>query len=108
MKTPLTTITMGYYIETDSLKNKAQWIRDNCWHADLTDKPDTVDTGLVPVCVVDNGPFEAAAIAFDPREAEAFVRNPSDTRPKQWLLIRIEDAERLNPKVKGHINWSTP
>jgi hypothetical protein len=99
---------MGYYIETSSFKNKAQWILEHCVLSQgMIRRPETVPEGFVPVCVVDNGPFEAAAIAYDMREAVVFDM-PTDTRPKQWLLIRIEDAERLNPKVKGHINWNQP
>lgn len=98
---------MGYYIETDSFKGKASWLASNIGAMALEGRPTEVAPGYVPVCVADNGPFEAAAIAFDPREANAFD-SPQDTRPRQWLLIKTEDAERLCPRVKGHINWNKP
>lgn len=37
------------------------------------------------VCVVNNGPFEAAGYAFDEQELKVFAR--PDGRPKRWLLI---------------------
>lgn len=99
---------MGYYIETGTFKGKAQWILNNCKGSHgVIGRPTSVDAGMVPVCVVDNGPFDAAGIAFNPREAEAFDL-PSDPRLRQWLIIRIEDAEDMCPRVTGHINWKQP
>lgn len=43
------------------------------------------------VCVVDNGPFEAAAYAYSENEMEEF-KYP-DGRPKRWLTV--PDAENL-------------
>ena len=37
------------------------------------------------VCVVDNGPFEAAAWAYDAREVHDFA-DPQDRRQKVWLV----------------------
>lgn len=37
------------------------------------------------VCVVDNGPFEAAAYAFSEDEFNAF-NDPDDNRNKEWLV----------------------
>lgn len=37
------------------------------------------------VCIVDNGPFEAAAYAYDEEEMKRFLR--SDGRPKQWMIV---------------------
>jgi hypothetical protein len=38
------------------------------------------------VCVVENGPFDAAAFIFSPAEALAF-QDPKDRRRKRWLLV---------------------
>lgn len=56
--------------------------------------------GNVVVCLVDNGAFTAAAIAYDPRELEAFKY--ADGRRRQWWLLPIEIAERFmqGEKVK--------
>ena len=98
---------MGYYIETPPLnKNKADAL--------LVAFPDKVKevphapkfdaTGkTVAVCVVDNGPFEAAAIAYSPSELAAFSCDPSDTRPKRWLTMPREIVVGLNPAVEPRL-----
>lgn len=80
---------MGFYIETGSPKNKASAIQ-----TELDALPITVDEaeffvkenmGAV-ICVVDNGPFEAAAYCHNLDEFRAFTL-PSDPRPKTWLYV---------------------
>jgi hypothetical protein len=44
------------------------------------------------VCVVENGFFDAAALAFSPAEMEVFL-DPGDDRTKTWL--EYEFAEKL-------------
>ena len=44
------------------------------------------------VCVVENGPFDAAAFMYSQKEMEEF-NDPNDFRPKTWLIV--EDAEQL-------------
>jgi len=39
------------------------------------------------VCLVDNGPFTAAAIAYKESEFKEFFSNPDDLRPKRWFLV---------------------
>lgn len=46
------------------------------------------------VCVVSNGPFEAAGYCFSEREFEAFTV-PTDCRIKQWLLMPKTLVEKL-------------
>lgn len=48
----------------------------------LVYEPKEWEEGLV--CVVANGPFDAAAYAYNKAEMEAF-QDPSDERPKVWL-----------------------
>lgn len=95
---------MGIYIETGGDKNKAEWLVHNkedvslimpneqgewpTWEALARDYPNQV-----PVCVVDNGPFEAAGVAYDEREYYRF-HNP-DGRPKLWLLMKKSDVEEM-------------
>jgi hypothetical protein len=45
------------------------------------------------VCVVENGPFDAAAFCFSENEFTQF-NNPYDSRPKHWLIY--EHAEELS------------
>ena len=54
------------------------------------------DTHLVPVCLVDNGPFKAAGVAFDYREVDAFVTE--DHCPKKFYLI---DKNLLTEDLAG-------
>jgi len=91
---------MGYYIETKSPKNKAASIAAVAG-AKLESEPFFDPTGQrVGVCVVDNGPFEAAAICYSEREKVDFTE-PSDTRPKQWLSLPRSVAIDLCPRVEG-------
>lgn len=50
------------------------------------------------MCVVDNGPFEAAAIGYDEKELDRFKR--PDDRPKRWLILTKAKAIELCPEVK--------
>lgn len=46
------------------------------------------------VVVVDNGLFEAAALAYNEAEFDEFT-DASDTRPRQYLLMDKEAAHKL-------------
>lgn len=95
---------MGYYIQTAQPKNKAAAIKQ-----DLDAIEITVDEAAffvkeqmgAIICVVDNGPFEAAAYCYNLDEFRAFTF-PDDDRPKKWFYV--EDAE----KVKAVTNFTTP
>lgn len=88
---------MGRYIQTgDAVKNKAAII---CSEFDgeiitveqaeeLISDPESVAI----VCVVDNGPFEAAGYCYDRSEFNEFS-SPGDARPKTWIAIR--DVQRV-------------
>ncbi len=52
---------MGYYIEVPKSKDKAI------------------------ICVVDNGPFEAAGFAYSQRELDFF--SIPDGRPRTWVVM---------------------
>jgi hypothetical protein len=43
----------------------------------------------VPVCLVDNGPFTAAGIAYDAREVKAWT-DPNDYRLKEYWAVPIK------------------
>lgn len=93
---------MGYYINVDSKGNplpatgKARaLIQDG---AVSISSPDEFQPNLV--CVVLNGPFDAAAFAYSNEEYEYFLTVPGDTRTKQWLLY--EHAAELSGYNKDH------
>lgn len=97
---------MGYYIETETNKGKLEILVARYGAIRLTGKPTEVNPEFVPVCVIDNGPFEAAAICYNKQEAEQFNQK-HDPRKREWCLLSRLNAETLCPRVKGKINWET-
>ena len=95
---------MGYYIETPQPKNKAATLKQELSAIEITvDEAEFFikeDMGAV-VCVVDNGPFEAAAYCYNLPEFRAF-NQPDDPRPKTWLYIENGD------KVKELTKFTAP
>ena len=88
---------MGYYLQAPTHHGKADHI---CKTHNGTIIPQPIYFKDVPVnkgliCVVDNGPFEAAGFAYNENEFLAFSRE-DDYRPKTWLLIDRAKAEALS------------
>ena len=89
---------MGYYIEVPRNKQKALQIM--ALHgAKFTIIPPKSLSELAEneglVCVVENGPFDAAGYCYDDDELEAF-NDPRDHRPKTWLTMDKKLAEKLS------------
>jgi hypothetical protein len=93
---------MGYYIQTSQPKNKAAAIKQDFDAIEVTvDEAEFFikeQMGAV-VCVVDNGPFEAAAYCYNLDEFRAFTLSEDD-RPKTWLYVEDEN------KVKQATNFT--
>ena len=91
---------MGYYIQTDGVRKKSQYLIDKhnaeriSQPVKFEDIPD--DKGLV--CVVDNIVFEAAAYCFNESEFLSF-NSPSDMREKIWLVMDKKEVEKLSGYV---------
>lgn len=86
---------MGYYLERDDFgrHGKAEFLIEACGAIELIGvaAPEwRNDVGIV--CVVNNGPFEAAGYAFSPQELSAFIQ--IDDRPKRWLIMDKTEAAR--------------
>lgn len=80
---------MGFYINPKDGSSKEDWLKAHgtalsSFNLDMWDHSGK----QLPVCLVDNGFFTAAGIAYCPREAEEFMR--PDGRPKQWYLVPTE------------------
>lgn len=97
---------MEYYIETPSNKGKADWLISNTKAEERSSALKGSSTHIpVVVVVVDNGIFEAAAIAYDKQELDAFCL-VTDTRKKRFLLVPVEEIIKLQPRVKDKLNWT--
>ncbi len=95
---------MGYYIECQRNTGKAKQIFDSLPDAKIETGPFFDETGKrVGVCVVENGPFDAAAIAFSKREMEAFSGTARDFRRRTWLSLPRETVIQVCPAVEKHL-----
>ena len=89
---------MGYYIQTPGVnKGKADVICEK-YGAKVVACPTrfedvTQDTALI--CVVNNGPFEAAGFCYDPTQFEEFTQ-VADPRAKTWLYMNWNTAAQLS------------
>lgn len=80
---------MGRYINVSGM-DKGAWLRQNGKSIQQSEAKGVLEAGnALPVCLVDNGPFTAAAIAYDIRELEDFSRE--DGRPREWFSVRKEN-----------------
>ena len=86
---------MGYYIDPDNC-SKEEWLRDNATRIQPQEAMDSLTNNTIPICLVHNGAFTAAGIAYDKREIEEFSR--PDGRPKIWFKA---DRELLRPWYKS-------
>lgn len=90
---------MGYYIEVPHPRNKARQLVD-LYDAKIELGPFFDETGKrIGICVVENGPFDAAAIAFSKREMQEFADDDTG-RPITWLSLPREIVIKLNPPVE--------
>ena len=81
---------MGTYINPQDM-TKEEWLILHGTEIIIpSDKYITEDT--VVVCLVNNGPFTAAAVAYDLNELNYF-KEPGDTRPKHWYTVSVSDLD---------------
>lgn len=82
---------MGCYINPENESKEAflkRHGRSVTWPLKITDTH-------VPVCLVDNGLFTAAAVAWCESELQAFQR-PGDNRPKQWYIVPRDEVRKVS------------
>ena len=92
---------MGFYIQgPQSGKAKFLQAKHDCIEIPQPKSFDEIEADLALICVVDNGPFEAAGYCFSPGEFKIFT-DPEDHRPKTWLLMNVEKIILFG----GNHNW---
>ena len=86
---------MGYYIEVPEPEGKAQQIVDLYGGKIISIPPsfEDITPGKAIICVMDNGPWEAAGFAYNQRELEAF--SSYDGRPRTWVIMDRKKACEL-------------
>jgi hypothetical protein len=115
---------MGFYLQTPSAKRKADYLVGNHGALLLLD-PEYHSGEYTTVCVVDNGPFEAAAVAYDRSEFDKFsapdtpppkAKEPNTfylgaesadakgQRPRIWLKVPTAVVKKLCPEVADKLN----
>jgi hypothetical protein len=89
---------MGYYIEVEQNKNKAEQIV-KLFGGEIVHKPnfDNIPADKALIVVVNNGPFEAAALAYSRAEFEEFtLPEEIDPRPRKFVLMDKTLAHKLS------------
>ena len=90
---------MGYYINPKDGSQKEEWL-DIYATQKLLEPPvwSEVIGSCLPVCLVDNGPFTAAAIAYDEREFNEFKNDENDFRLKTWFVVKKYHLAQFLPE----------
>ena len=56
----------------------------------------------VPICLVDNGSFRAAGIAYTAFEYHRFIES-TDDRPVSWWLVSVDKLLEEMPRMRQHL-----
>lgn len=95
---------MGIYLETPFQLDKAMQLkRDH--GAQVVNRPEhlsDIPKDKTLVCVVENGLFDAAGIAYSQEEMESFAHY--DGRPKTWMLIDTTEVISMKPHLAKNVN----
>lgn len=84
---------MGFYINPSNM-TKEEWLRLNGeMISPLTARAHPAGDKVV-VCLVDNGPFTAAGIAYDDRERDEFCRPDSGSQRRRQFFLVPRDVAR--------------
>ena len=81
---------------------KEVWLAQNGEQLPGVPKWEDVPSGMLPVCLMNNGPFTAAGIAYSQRELEEFSR-ADDPRPKVWFLCLTDDLHTVSPQLRSYM-----
>jgi len=93
---------VGYYIEVPNSQDKAGQIMTyyGATAVSLNEARRALQAGKGVICVVQNGPFDAAAFCYNEEEFDDFAW-PGDRRPKTWLVMDRKEAEVLAGYKRG-------
>lgn len=96
---------MGEYLNPP--EDKLLWLLKNAQIVE-EDQQQFVDpaTDKVAVCLVDNGAFTAAAVAYSEREFREFNR-PTDIRPKLWFVVDLDKMAEIEPQIVTKLRAQT-
>jgi hypothetical protein len=89
---------MGLYIDPPNM-SKEQWLALNAVTSSPVAPAKHYNGHLVAVCLVDNGMFTAAAIAYNEGELFRF-RDDNSPRPKMWFQVPVKKIETLHGDAK--------
>lgn len=89
---------MGYYIQTEVTTGKAEYLIEHEGAQECQPHQERAEDEAL-VCVVENGLFDAAGICFSDAERDAF-NDPTDPRPKTWLVMLRSRVIELCPQVE--------
>jgi len=88
---------MGYYINPAG-ESKESWLTRNGVRCVGTPAWKNTPEAHLPVCLMDNGPFTAAGIAYDESEFNAFIGDGTNMRPKSWYMVPASLLEEYLPE----------
>jgi len=86
---------VGYYIEVPKNKGKAQQIVELYGGRIVLNPPlfEDIEPGEAIICVVDNGPYEAAGFCYNQDELYAFTH--MDGRRRVWVVMNRQKVCEL-------------
>jgi hypothetical protein len=87
---------MGFYINPPD-RSKETWLAENGTPSNGVPTLGS-PVGTLPVVLVDNYIFTAAAVAYSPGELQAF-NEPEDPRPKRWFTVPVEKLLEVCPEL---------
>ena len=90
---------MGYYVNPTDTSKEAFLHEEGREITDEEARNFDFSKDELPVCLVDNYMFTAAAIAYDPRERDIFLE--PDGRSRKWYAVPRSQLKRWLPKAWG-------
>lgn len=95
---------MGVYINPPGMTKEA-WLKENA-----EDKGNIVpawpsDETILPICLMNNGPFTAASVCYSEDEMQAFNR-PDDLRPKTWFYVEAVKLVDVSGEFRSYAKAS--